>query len=130
MRAANLWPEGKAMTVVEIRSREITPTSAMREFVNRRAASMLGRYRQELRTATLHVRDINGPRGGNDKQCVLAIAGMHAGSFVVEATEASFYTAVDQVMKRAGQALRRKIGRRRRTARVASTRRRVQPGKE
>lgn len=119
------------MTVVEIRSREITPTSAMRDFVNRRAASMLGRYRQELRAATLHVRDINGPRGGNDKQCVLAIAGRHDGSFVVEATEASFYSAVDQVMKRAGQALRRKIGRRRRSARVALTRRRVvTPGRE
>ena len=101
------------MTEVEIRSRHMTPTSAMRNFVNHRATAALRPYRLDVRSATLRVHDINGPRGGNDKQCLLTITGAGGGTFVVEATNASFYTAVDQVMRRAGQTLRRTLGRKR-----------------
>lgn len=106
------------MTEVEIRSRHMTPTRAMRNFVNHRATAALRPYRLDVRSATLRVHDINGPRGGNDKQRLLTITGVGGGTFVVEATGASFYTAVDQVMRRAGETLRRTVGRKRVAARA------------
>jgi putative sigma-54 modulation protein len=115
--AAKLSFEVDEMNVVEIRSQQLTTTNAMRDFVTRRAEAALARYGADVRSATLRLHDINGPRGGNDKQCLLAIAGTRVGTLVVKATDADFYTAVDRVMKRADQALRHLLGRKRRANR-------------
>lgn len=110
------------MTAVEIRTQKITTTNAMRTFVNRRALAVLGRYGHDVQSATLRLHDINGPRGGHDKHCLLALAGTRLGTLVVQATDANFYTAVDRLMQRANQALARTLGRKRRSARTGSRR--------
>jgi putative sigma-54 modulation protein len=120
--ATRLWARRMKMTAVEIRTQQMAPTTAMRNFVNRRARTALGRYGRDVSSATLRLDDVNGPRGGNDKRCLLAIAGSRLGLLVVEATHSNFYTAVSRVMRRASEALRRTIGRKRVTTRIGSRR--------
>jgi putative sigma-54 modulation protein len=101
------------MTTVEIRSPHMEITDAMRAFVDKRATLALSRHGDQLQSAQLWVHDINGPRGGNDMHCLLAFVDARIGRLVVEATDASFYTAVDRVMKRATQARSHALGRQR-----------------
>jgi putative sigma-54 modulation protein len=107
---------------VEIRSHQIAPTAAMRDFVNRQATNILGRFGGAVQSATLRVQDVNGPRGGHDKQCLLALSGSRLGLLVIKATDANFYTAVTRVMKRANEAVRRTLGRQRTEVRTAASR--------
>jgi len=43
------------------------------EHIRQRLRQALSRFGQQAMGATLHLRDINGPRGGNDKDCQLVV---------------------------------------------------------
>jgi ribosome-associated translation inhibitor RaiA len=108
---------------VMIRSTLSEVTDCMRSHVFRRAHAALGKYAAEVRVVTLRVRDDNGPRGGVDKQCRLTVELVGGGQLVARATEATFYTAVDHVMRRAAQLLGRALTQRWRAPRVTIARR-------
>jgi putative sigma-54 modulation protein len=113
---------------IMIRSTLGEVTDCMRAHVLRRAHAALGKYAAEVRVATLRVRDANGPRGGVDKQCRLTVELVSGGQLVARATETTFYTAVDHVMRRAAQLLGRALTERWRAPRVTIARRSIRRG--
>lgn len=75
-------------------------------FVTRRLQGMVPRVKVQLS-------DVNGPRGGVDKRCQLALQTETAGTVVVTSTARNWRLAVDQALSRAGRVLRQLVQRQR-----------------
>jgi putative sigma-54 modulation protein len=60
---------------------------------------------------TIHVRfsDINGPRGGNDKRCLIHIPIPGKSDVVVQDVESDLYVAIDKATDRMERVLTRKL---------------------
>ena len=63
--------------------------------------------------AKLRLTDVNGPRGGVDKQCRLEIKTTHAGTVTITAMARDWRTAIEGALSRAGRMLLRNWRRRR-----------------
>lgn len=80
--------------------------------LRRRLEFALGRFRPRLREVSARVSDVNGPRGGIDKSCVIT---MHlyraAPSIVIEDVDSDPMVAIDRAADRAGRTLARALAR-------------------
>jgi ribosome-associated translation inhibitor RaiA len=65
-----------------------------------------------LTEVVVTVSDINGPRGGEDKQCQLQFAVAGKGRFVIKDIKADMYHAIDSAVHRAEHAMAKANARR------------------
>lgn len=91
---------------VNIRGSGILPTEALRRYVERRLNFALGRFPQVVR-ATVRLGDLNGPRGGIDKWCRIALSLCRRNGMVIEDVDHDLYVAIDRATDRAGRAVAR-----------------------
>lgn len=96
-----------------IRVRDIQPTEAIIGHAERRLRFSLSRFGPKIRQVTMKLTDLNGPRGGLDKQCQIAVTLSPSGKVRVEATDADLHTAIDLVSERLERAVARELKRRR-----------------
>ena len=68
----------------EIRARDISISQALRNHIERRLRFALDRFARRIRQVRVTLGDPNGPRGGIDKCCKLAISLDHSSTIVVE----------------------------------------------
>lgn len=94
-----------------ILARGIAMTEAIREYATRRIRTALGRYQQVLVSAQVRLADVNGPRGGIDKHCVVEVWGPTLAPIIVRERDADLYVAIDRVADRLDRAVARRIGR-------------------
>lgn len=104
---------------------------AARQFIEDRVLSKLSRTRRRIHSIELYLEDINGPRGGAD-QCVRLIVDLRpTGRVVVRNVDLSSAASIGSAARRALQAVRRALGRRRtkrlRGAQLARNQRRRKP---
>jgi len=90
----------------------------LREYVARKMRMAIGRFRDHIQWARIKVADVNGPRGGVDKRCVVQLRLRNRPDviFAITALEARF--AVDRAAARLAQVLVRRLGRQRRMNKV------------
>lgn len=93
-------------------------TDALRRHVERRLHFDLARFQPLVRKIEVHLSDVNGPRGGNDKRCQVRVRLSAHPDVVVEDTEADLYHAVGRALGRSARAVARRLGRARRIARM------------
>ncbi len=77
----------------------IPTTPGMLEFVHSRIAAAVGRFASRLREVRIHITDVNGPKGGLDKRCVILATvngrGRGGGGVVIaRECEGDFYAAI------------------------------------
>lgn len=97
---------------VEITSQGFELTESLRDYALRRLRTPLMRARDRARQVSIHLSDENGPRGGVDKRCLVAIRLAGSMPLVIEETQTDLYSAIDSVSKRASHALNRRLQRR------------------
>ncbi|MFY9343204.1 MAG: HPF/RaiA family ribosome-associated protein [Planctomycetota bacterium] len=103
---------------VHFLSRGVPDPDDLRAHLERRAAFSFDRFRNRIRSVRVRLRDDNGPRGGADKRCSLAIELVRGPRLFYEANDADPHAALDRVVDRATRGLVREIER----ARVFSDR--------
>lgn len=101
--------------VIDIRTRGFTLTPGLRSHVERRIALALDRYQDRIARIRVVLGDVNGPRGGLDKTCKLALGLRRDRTVRVSATSGDLYAAIDTAAHRAGRALTRTLKRERTT---------------
>jgi ribosome-associated translation inhibitor RaiA len=69
------------------------------------------RFSGAIRSVTVRIADINGPKGGADKRCHVTIRGAALGTIIIEDLSADPYSAVDLVLERAARAAGRELER-------------------
>ena len=84
-----------------------------RERVERRVRFVTRRLQGLVPRVKVQLSDVNGPRGGVDKRCQLALQTETAGTVVVTSTARNWRLAVDQALGRAARVLRQLVQRQR-----------------
>ena len=97
---------------IVIRSR-IRASAAVRAYVERRLQFSLGRVSQRVERAVVHLEDVNGPRGGEDKVCRIEVRLRPTGDVLVEESGSEVLAAVAGAAERVGRAVSRAVERRR-----------------
>ncbi|HEY6909131.1 MAG TPA: HPF/RaiA family ribosome-associated protein [Myxococcales bacterium] len=95
-----------------IRSR-IRASAAVRAYVERRLQFSLGRFSKRVDRAVVHLEDVNGPRGGEDKLCRIEVRLRPTGNVLVEESGSLVLAAVAGAAERVGRAVSRAVERRR-----------------
>ncbi|MGE0820944.1 MAG: ribosome-associated translation inhibitor RaiA [Candidatus Binatia bacterium] len=98
---------------IDIRGHRMKLTDALRAHIERRLRFALGRFGARIMAGTVIVEDLNGPRGGIDKQCRIAVALKGSGHVRVEVRDTDMISAVDHAADRINRAVTRELDRRR-----------------
>ncbi|MCH9685880.1 MAG: HPF/RaiA family ribosome-associated protein [Deltaproteobacteria bacterium] len=102
---------------LDIRGRNVSLTDPLAHLVRRRLDFALGRHASEIRRVEVKLADVNGPRGGVDKECRVEVVLSHGGSVAAHGIDEHVRNAIDRAAHRAGRRVNRKL------ARVANSRR-------
>ena len=101
----------------EIRGRDMNISQVLRDHIERRLRFALDRFAGRIRQVHVTLGDLNGPRGGIDKRCKLAISLDRPSTIVLESHASNVYAAIDCVADKAatciGRRLKRPHGRKR-----------------
>ena len=68
------------------------------------------RFRENIREISVALSDVNGPRGGIDKQCKITATFWRGGTVEIEEKRSSFIDAIGRAAKRLRNVLARRIG--------------------
>jgi hypothetical protein len=98
---------------LDIRTRHLSLSPAVLAELRRRVTVALARISPWVRTLDITVEDINGPKGGADKQVRVRLRGRAIPSIVIEHVGVETLETVAAAVERAEQALVRKMTRRR-----------------
>lgn len=76
----------------------IPTTPGMLEFVQSHITAAVGRFASRIRDIRVRIADVNGPRGGLDKRCVILATvsgrGAGGGDVIVRHGDSDFYAAI------------------------------------
>jgi hypothetical protein len=86
----------------------------LKNHIERRLSFAVGRFAARVQKLTVRMTDINGPRGGIDKHCRIAIDLFPRGTVMLEDRGENPFVLVTDMAKRAGRTVRRELERRRR----------------
>lgn len=100
---------------VGIQGRHIELTAPLLAHVERRLRFALSRFEQRIRQVAVQVTDLNGPRGGLDKQCRVTVTLSPSGKVMVGATDANLHAAVDRAADRLERSVTRQLERKRKS---------------
>lgn len=101
------------MMRMDIQARGFDLTEGLRGHTERRLQFALNWASHDVRTVSVRLFDINGPRGGNDKRCRIQIPISGGQDVVIEDTESDLYVAIDRAADRTERALARRLERQR-----------------
>lgn len=80
------------------------------ELVRKRLEFALGRFADRIRALNVRLTDLNGPRGGRDKQCVISVRLDHPRKIIViEDVHPEAEGAISRAAERAGRAVTRAV---------------------
>ena len=101
---------------VSVSGHRVKVTAGLREYIDRRLYFALGRFGPAIDHVSVHVGDVNGPRGGVDKHCQIVVKLRASGSnrIAIDDTDEDLRAAVTQASNRAGRTVARAIERKRR----------------
>lgn len=97
---------------IEILARNFPVSHDLRAHIERRLGFALSRCYRRVTRILVRLCDINGPRGGNDKQCHVEVT-LPGRTVVVVDTAADLYVAVNRAASRTSRTVMRRLGRRR-----------------
>ncbi len=97
---------------LELHVRGTHVAETLRRYVERRFRFALRRFSHRVRLLRIYVADLNGPRGGVDKQCRILAEVAPSGSLVLEETDVHLYEAMDRAAGRLRRCIRRDLKRR------------------
>jgi len=98
---------------IDIQALGFSLTEALHEYVQRHINFALSTRNQYIRRVRVWLSDINGPRGGLDKQCQIQVELTQLPDVVIETTEGDLYAAINRAADRAGRTVQRRLSRQR-----------------
>ena len=81
----------------------------LKDYIRRRVHFSLGRFAARIRSLSIRLADINGPRGGVDKCCDIRVDVGLRQQVIVRERQANLHAAVAFAMERAERAVQRQL---------------------
>ena len=94
---------------INIRGVNISVTEALRKAIEHRLSFALSRFANRISRVTIRLVDINGPKGGKDKKCLIDATLIPTTSVVVEDIDPDLDVAIDRAMDRLGRTVGRRL---------------------
>ena len=94
---------------IDIQASNLSLTRDLREHIKRRLGFALSNRYERIRRILVRLSDINGPRGGNDKRCLIQVVLPRQADVVIEDTESSLYAAIDRAVARVSRTVMRRL---------------------
>lgn len=98
---------------IQIQAHGFTLTQGLVDHIERRIAQSLAHIRDDIRKVAVRLSDINGPRGGNDKRCVVQISLHGHKGVVAKDIHGDMYLAISHAAFRAAHTVKKLLGRKR-----------------
>ena len=98
---------------LSIRSRHFDLAPELHDQITRRVHFALSRLDGSIQAVDITIADINGPRGGADKQCQIRVRGPALKTIVIEHLGLDSLATVSLALDRAARAVLRRVARRR-----------------
>ena len=95
----------------DIHGKGMPITERLRGHIERRLYFALERFARRIRKVRVSLGDLNGPRGGVDKRCRVAVELTPSTTIFVEDRYSNVYVAIDRVADRAGMCIGRRLKR-------------------
>lgn len=103
---------------IDIQTSGISASAGLRRFVRRRVDFAFSTRSDQIVRILVRLADVNGPRGGDDKSCLVQVRIPGQPDVIVENVESNLYVAIHRAIDRAGWTTARKLERQRRRARA------------
>ena len=88
---------------VEIRGKGLRVTDVLSTYIQRRLVFALGRFGRRVERVLVRVEDTNGPKGGIDKQCRVAVVVPHSRTAVIEARGSNIRVTINRAVAKASR---------------------------
>lgn len=92
---------------LEIQALNFPLTIVLHNYVERRICFALSSRDEHIQRIIVHLSDVDGPRGGQDKCCHIQVVFLQLSDIVIDDTEADLYTAIDRAAERSGRTVGR-----------------------
>ena len=76
----------------------IPTTPGMSAFVHARLTAALDRFASRIREVIVRITDVNGPKGGLDKRCIILATVGGGGQVIARSTDSDFYAAIGKAV--------------------------------
>jgi putative sigma-54 modulation protein len=103
---------------IDVRIRGLGSSEQLREHAVRRAHLHLSRFSGQVGSVSIHLSDVNGPKGGPDKRCQVMVRSTPIGTVSIDALNADAHCALDAAIERAARTVGREIERARESRRA------------
>ena len=103
---------------IDIQTSGLSASPGLRRFVRRRVDFAFSTRSDQIGRILVRLADVNGPRGGDDKSCLVQVRMPGQPDVIVENIESNLYVAIHRAIDRAGWTTARKLERQRRKARA------------
>lgn len=97
---------------LSIRGRHLALSDPLKRYAMRRLRFSVGAFDSHISSIDVRLTDVNGPRGGIDKQCLIAVILQPIGRVFVRAMGSDAYAAIDRAATRIRTVVVRKLARR------------------
>ena len=96
---------------IDVRFRGLEPSDALRNHAVRRIHFQLSRFGHEISSVLVRISDVNGPKGGVDKQCQVSVRGRRLSDVIVDDLSGDAHSAIDMAVERVSHAVARDLER-------------------
>lgn len=96
---------------VHIQTQGFSLTPAISARVRDRLHKTMERYVDDIMSIDVFLKDLNGPKGGEDKTAVIRVRIRHLAPIAVTTTRSDLYKAIDESARRARRSVRRIVRR-------------------
>lgn len=94
---------------LQVRARNVELTAGIRDLVIGRVHASLGRFSGRIRRVLVRLSDANGPRGGVDMCCDLAIDAMPGRQLIIRERQPGLSLSIIRAVERAERRLERDL---------------------
>ncbi|HEU5076094.1 MAG TPA: HPF/RaiA family ribosome-associated protein [Polyangiaceae bacterium] len=96
---------------IDVRFRGLEPSDALRDHAVRAIQFHLRRFGQEISWVLVRISDVNGPKGGLDKQCQVTVHGRRLSNVILDDLSGDAHSAIDMAVERVSRAVARDLQR-------------------
>ena len=96
-----------------IHSNDFVLTSALDSFIRSHAKKSMSACSDQVERLVVRLKDVNGPKGGNDMECCVEVKLANFAPIVVSKRSSDAYASIRQALGRASRTTLRKVGKRR-----------------
>lgn len=98
---------------LRIQTRRVNLDEATRELIERRFGFALDQFNGWVSSVDVTIEDVNGPRGGVDKQCRILVSLRGGKHIKIEDIDADLVSVINRVADRVSQVVARELERKR-----------------